>query len=259
MRIGLADGTDALATVRTLKAPYGQIAIVHPIELFSPNGAPSPLRLRHLLHCDDVVLLAVASAYSGSRAARKADQKVLSHSPPARRGALARPLRPVGLGPCARPHLLVGLDVRAARPARRATLPVLRGTQCPPPSRRRRPGRNRGNGRRPRRQDASTTSSDASTDGRWIWLRARAQIVCGPGRSRRPHLVGIAIDISEQKSLAERARQPHAPARRDRRGLRSLRPVGLAQPACHVQFQVPRFHKLPRRCRVAPAKATDGS
>ncbi|MGI9415407.1 MAG: histidine kinase dimerization/phospho-acceptor domain-containing protein, partial [Hyphomicrobiales bacterium] len=35
-------------------------------------------------------------------------------------------------------------------------------------------------------------------DGRWIWLRARAELTDAPGEEA-PHLVGIAIDITEQK------------------------------------------------------------
>ena len=37
---------------------------------------------------------------------------------------------------------------------------------------------------------------------KWIWLRARAELV--PERAGSPHLVGIAVDITEQKALAER-------------------------------------------------------
>ena len=39
-------------------------------------------------------------------------------------------------------------------------------------------------------------------DGGWIWLRARAEVVrqpCDP----RPHLIGIAVDITEQRRIAE--------------------------------------------------------
>ncbi|MBM3562014.1 MAG: PAS domain S-box protein [Alphaproteobacteria bacterium] len=41
-----------------------------------------------------------------------------------------------------------------------------------------------------------------NADGEWIWLRARAQIV-EESRDAGKHLVGIAIDISEQRALAE--------------------------------------------------------
>nr|WP_272884921.1 ATP-binding protein [Candidatus Rhodoblastus alkanivorans] len=41
-------------------------------------------------------------------------------------------------------------------------------------------------------------------EGQWIWIRARAQVI-HEGRERAPHLVGIAVDISEQVRLAERS------------------------------------------------------
>jgi two-component system, cell cycle sensor histidine kinase PleC len=39
--------------------------------------------------------------------------------------------------------------------------------------------------------------------GGWIWLRARAEVTRS-GESSTPHLVGIAVDITEQKMLAEK-------------------------------------------------------
>jgi two-component system cell cycle sensor histidine kinase PleC len=38
--------------------------------------------------------------------------------------------------------------------------------------------------------------------GAWIWLRARCELVRNPGEPH-PHLIGIAVDITEQKRLAE--------------------------------------------------------
>jgi two-component system cell cycle sensor histidine kinase PleC len=40
-------------------------------------------------------------------------------------------------------------------------------------------------------------------DGNWVWLRARCQLVRQSGDSG-PHLIGIAVDITEQKTLVER-------------------------------------------------------
>jgi two-component system cell cycle sensor histidine kinase PleC len=40
-------------------------------------------------------------------------------------------------------------------------------------------------------------------DGHWVWLRARCELVRQPGQGG-PHLIGIAVDISEQKNLAEK-------------------------------------------------------
>jgi len=38
--------------------------------------------------------------------------------------------------------------------------------------------------------------------GNWVWLRTRCELVRNPGESH-PHLIGIAVDITEQKRLAE--------------------------------------------------------
>ena len=39
--------------------------------------------------------------------------------------------------------------------------------------------------------------------GKWVWLRARCELVQQPGESA-PHLIGIAVDITEQKDLVEK-------------------------------------------------------
>jgi two-component system, cell cycle sensor histidine kinase PleC len=40
-------------------------------------------------------------------------------------------------------------------------------------------------------------------NGNWVWLRARCELVEQPGDGG-PHLIGIAVDITEQKTLVER-------------------------------------------------------
>jgi two-component system cell cycle sensor histidine kinase PleC len=40
-------------------------------------------------------------------------------------------------------------------------------------------------------------------NGKWIWLRARCELVQQAGE-QGPHLIGIAVDVTEQKMLAER-------------------------------------------------------
>jgi two-component system cell cycle sensor histidine kinase PleC len=40
-------------------------------------------------------------------------------------------------------------------------------------------------------------------DGHWVWLRARCELVSQP-REPGPHLIGIAVDITEQKNLVEK-------------------------------------------------------
>ncbi|MEX2033864.1 MAG: PAS-domain containing protein, partial [Xanthobacteraceae bacterium] len=41
-------------------------------------------------------------------------------------------------------------------------------------------------------------------DGRWIWLRARAELV--DAHTPDPHLIGIAVDVTEQMRLVERSK-----------------------------------------------------
>ena len=56
--------------------------------------------------------------------------------------------------------------------------------------------------------DATTTTIDHAfrmrhANGHWVWLRARCELVRQPG-GPGPHLIGIAVDITEQKSLVEK-------------------------------------------------------
>jgi two-component system, cell cycle sensor histidine kinase PleC len=56
--------------------------------------------------------------------------------------------------------------------------------------------------------DATATSIDhdfrmCDANGRWIWLRARCELVHQAGE-QAPHLIGIAVDVTEQKTLVER-------------------------------------------------------
>jgi two-component system cell cycle sensor histidine kinase PleC len=42
------------------------------------------------------------------------------------------------------------------------------------------------------------------TDGRWVWFRARAELI--DGETAQPHLIGIAVDVTEQMRLVERSK-----------------------------------------------------
>ena len=42
-------------------------------------------------------------------------------------------------------------------------------------------------------------------NGDWVWLRARAEVQSEPGLAE-PHLIGICIDVTEQRQLAEQSR-----------------------------------------------------
>ena len=63
------------------------------------------------------------------------------------------------------------------------------------------------NSRRELAEATATTIDHAfrmrHADGHWVWLRARCELVRQPGEPG-PHLIGIAVDITEQKSLVEK-------------------------------------------------------
>ena len=56
--------------------------------------------------------------------------------------------------------------------------------------------------------DVKATSIDHAfrmrhAGGHWVWLRARCELVQQPGETG-PHLIGIAVDVTEQKTLAQK-------------------------------------------------------
>ena len=77
------------------------------------------------------------------------------------------------------------------------------------------------------------------TNGHWIWLRVRCELSQGAADAGL-HLIGIAVDITEQKSLAEQdGRGRSAAARRDRDHPGSVRAVGRRRPPGALQLPLP--------------------
>jgi two-component system, cell cycle sensor histidine kinase PleC len=204
LRITLADGTDALATVRTLKAPLGQIAFIHPIHAVLAEWRSVALRCGVALLLTILVVCWLAFAYLWQAArARKADL--------ACKRIGARIDTALSRGRCG----LWDWDVSRGRIYWSDSMYKILGLH--------RTGRFLSFGEinaliHPQDGDlahmtemaaASKTGSVDHTfrirnaDGDWTWLRARAELV-HEDAGRPPHLVGIAVDISEQKMLAER-------------------------------------------------------
>ena len=92
--------------------------------------------------------------------------------------------------------------------------------------------------------DAKVASIDRAfrmrhASGRWLWLRARCEMARQEGEAGL-HLIGIAVDITEQKSLVERTIGGRfAVARRHRDHPGSVRAVGRRQSPRAVQLQFP--------------------
>ena len=83
------------------------------------------------------------------------------------------------------------------------------------------------------------------TDGHWIWLRVRCELSQATGDSGL-HLIGIAVDITEQKSLAEKTIEADL---RLRDAIETIPEAFVLWDAgdrlvlCNSHFQ--RLHKLP--------------
>jgi two-component system cell cycle sensor histidine kinase PleC len=83
------------------------------------------------------------------------------------------------------------------------------------------------------------------TNGHWIWLRMRCELT-RPTSDASPHLIGIALDVTEQKSLAERSAEADL---RLRDAIETIPEAFVLWDAenrlvlCNSHFQ--RLHKLP--------------
>ena len=75
-------------------------------------------------------------------------------------------------------------------------------------------------------------------DGHWVWMRARAQVI--DPEAPEIQLIGIAVDVTEQRHLAQRSEAAdHAAADGHRKHQRILRALGFRPAAGHVQYEIP--------------------
>ena len=156
-----------------------------------------------------------------------------------------------------RPHLLVAFDVR--HPRARAALQAarLRRDQRAGASRRRAALRARQAAHR--RRDASSIDRVfrmRHARGNWVWLRARCELV---RQADEPQPASDRHRGRHHRADAPRGGKRdrrHAPARRDRDDLGSLRGVGRRQPAGAVQFQIQEPARPARRGVPSPARPT---
>ena len=151
-----------------------------------------------------LVLSGISTAYFWQAWRARARRPDLRQGPQApRHRALARPLRAVGLGPRARHDLLVGFDVRDARlrATRASSCPSARSTASSTPRTATSIALADMLGRR--EATTSTTCSASAPPTATGSGCGPAPSSCATATSRDPHLIGIAIDITEQRRLAE--------------------------------------------------------
>ena len=195
-----------------------------------------------------VLILGFAFHWQATRA-READEIYETVRNAHRHRAQPRPLRPVGLGPRARPHLLVAFDVRDPRAASRATSSSAsaRSTRWSIPTTCNLYDARRRSSPTPRPRSIDHAFRMRHADGNWVWLRARCELVAAIRRD------GAAPDRHRgRRHRAEDARRADrerrlAPARRHRDDLGGLRAVGRRQPAGAVQLEVPAAARPARR------------
>jgi two-component system, cell cycle sensor histidine kinase PleC len=205
LRMDLADGSEALASVRTLAPPFGQVAVVYPMAAVLSEWEASSFRAAVLVICTVVVLIALAMAYfwQASRA-REANQLCERMQ--------ARVDTALGRGRCglwdwdlARGRIYWSdsmYEILGMTPDRQfLSFGDINALVHPQ------------DGDLAMMAEMLASSQADSIDhvfrmqnvkGEWIWLRARAELV-QERDGVPPHLVGIAVDITEQKILAERS------------------------------------------------------
>ena len=203
MRMALADGAEAFATVRNLPAPLGQLAIVHPIEAALTEARSSALRANMLVASTGALLALVVGAYYW-QAGRTREADAASEQLRRRIGAA------LGRGRCG----LWDWDLARGRIYWSHSMYEILGME--PEDRYMAFGELR-KLVHPADADLAAMAKALMADetqsldcefrirdarGEWIWLRARAEAV-EPRPKDGIRLIGIAIDITEQKALAE--------------------------------------------------------
>jgi len=204
MDITLPDDTRALATVRTLKSPYGQLAVLQPRSAALSNWRSITTLTITLSATTGFVVLILGFAFHWQATrAREADviyETVRSRIDTAlnrgrcglwdwdlARGRIfwSQSMFDI-LGMASQDDLLSFGDVSALVHPGDVQLYELASELA----------------------DATVTAIDHDfrmrhADGHWVWLRARCELVHQP-HDPGLHLIGIAVDITEQKTLVEK-------------------------------------------------------
>ncbi|MBL1258349.1 PAS domain-containing sensor histidine kinase [Methylocystis sp. Sn-Cys] len=203
MRVTLPDGAPALATVQKLPAPYGQVAMIYPLENVLGEWRTVAAHYAIVFALTTAMLLAVLYAYVRQSRRRHAAEQVNACLRRRLDAALSR-------GRCG----LWDWDIARGRIYWSDSMYEMLGL----PAERRCLSFGELNALlHPDDGDLSVIAQMVSAsrsnsvdhefrarhaDGHWVWLRARAQLI-NDAADAGHHLVGIAVDVSEQKALAE--------------------------------------------------------
>ncbi|RYB05579.1 PAS domain S-box protein [Lichenibacterium ramalinae] len=205
LRIDLADGQDVLAVVRQLAPPYGQIAVIHPMADLLSEWRAASFRSGFLLFSTAFVLTVIAMAYFWQT--NRAVEVEAIHARVHGRIDTALNRGRCGLWDwdLARGRIYWSASMYAMldMQARSEFMSFGEVNALVHPQ----------DGDLSRLAETVAGSRSNAIDhvfrlrnsrGAWVWLRARAELV-REGTGSELHLVGIAVDISDEKRLAERS------------------------------------------------------
>ncbi|ARN79993.1 PAS domain-containing sensor histidine kinase [Methylocystis bryophila] len=203
VRIVMSDGTPALAIIRKLPAPFGSLAAIQPQSSVLIDWRAASSRHKLLLAATVAVLIViVVAAFRQARRRQAAEQT--------NRRIKSRLATALSRGRCGlwdwdieqgRLYWSDSMHEMLGREIERGSLTIgeLAELIHPDDSDLLKVASTVASGR--------TTAADREfrirhTSGAWIWMRARAEVIVDP-ETKRMHLVGIAVDVSEQKALAQ--------------------------------------------------------
>ena len=206
MRVTLANGAPALATLRKLPTPFGQVAMIYPIDNVLDNWRAVAARYALLFAVTTAMLLAIVYGYFRQSRERQAVEDL--NATIRRRLDTALSCGRCGLWDWDLKRGLVywsdSMYELLGLPAERRCVSFDELNALIHP----------GDGDLSVVANLALTSQTRTIDhefrarnanGDWIWVRARAKLIEDQtsGDNIDPHLVGIAVDITEQRSLAE--------------------------------------------------------
>ena len=204
MQITMADGREALAAVRTLEAPYGQLALIQPM-----RDVYSAWRMDVLRSALLIIGFLSLIAFGARAYLREFTQR--SEAEEARAGLRQRFDAALARGRCG----LWDWDIARGRIYWSSSMYDILGLEQSQEflsfgdvNALMHPDDGDLNAMAEMLASSQTNALDhafrmRNAKGEWLWIRARAEIM-RQGAQANPHLVGIAVDISDQKTLIER-------------------------------------------------------
>jgi two-component system, cell cycle sensor histidine kinase PleC len=203
MQVALADGREAFATVRNLAQPLGQLAVVHDVDAALAEARISSVRANALIGSAGALLALVVGAYYWQAGRTREADEASEHFRVRIGAALSRGRCGLWDWDIARGRIFWSAsmyEILDMKPEERfLSFGELKKLVHPAD----------GDLAQMANELAANRSRAFESEfrilnsrGEWIWLRARAELVDSrPGEG--PRLIGIAVDITEQKALAE--------------------------------------------------------